>query len=279
MIMTNLKTLSKPMRIIEVTLLSLFFLFACSESKTPEKYIAKVDDSYLTESGFEELIDSQFVSEKNKSVVIKSWVRQEVLYQEAVRTGLTDSKEFKQIIENTKKQLAAAMVLEKYAATIGQQFTNNELEDFFEENESSFKLPFNAYFLNRVNFSDREAAVNFRSNVILNGWDAAIDSIHLDTTATSLESKILVSEQDIQPPGLQRVLEGLYPLEISIVIPDERGYYSVVQLIDKYSTGEVPAFDAVIAEVESRYKSTLTELAIENYIEDLYSKSEIEINK
>jgi len=267
------------MRIIEVTLLSLFFLFACSESKTPEKYIAKVDDSYLTESGFEELIDSQFVSEKSKSVVIKSWVRQEVLYQEAVRTGLTDSKEFKQIIENTKKQLAAAMVLEKYAATIGQQFTNNELEDFFEENESSFKLPFNAYFLNRVNFSDREAAVNFRSNVILNGWDAAIDSIHLDTTATSLESKILVSEQDIQPPGLQRVLEGLYPLEISIVIPDERGYYSVVQLIDKYSTGEVPAFDAVIAEVESRYKSTLTELAIENYIEDLYSKSEIEINK
>ena len=155
MIMTNLKTLSKQMRKIEVIILSLFILFACSESKKPEKYIAKVDDSYLSESSFEELIDSQFVSEKNKSLVIKSWVRQEVLYHEAVRTGLTDSKEFKQIIENTKKQLAAAMVLEKYAATVDQQFTKNELEDFFEENESSFKLPFNAFYLNRVNFSDR----------------------------------------------------------------------------------------------------------------------------
>jgi len=279
MIMTNLKMLSKPTRIIEIILLSLSILFACSESKKPENYIAKVDDSYLTESGFEELIDSQFVSEKNKSVVIKSWVRQEVLYQEAVRTGLTDSKEFKQIIENTKKQLAAAMVLEKYAATVDQQFTKNELEDFFEENESSFKLPFNAFYLNRVNFSDREAAVNFRSNVILNGWNAAIDSIDIDTTVISLESKKLISEQDMQPARLQRILDGLYPLEISIVIPDERGYYSVVQLIDKYSTGQVPAFDAVITEVESRYKSTLTELAIENYIEDLYSKSEIEINK
>jgi len=279
MIMTNLKMLSKPTRIIEIILLSLSILFACSESKKPENYIAKVDDSYLTESGFEELIDSQFVSEKNKSVVIKSWVRQEVLYREAVRTGLTDSKEFKQIIENTKKQLAAAMVLEKYAANVNQQFTKNELEDFFEENESSFKLPFNAFYLNRVNFSDREAAVNFRSNVILNGWNAAIDSIDIDTTVISLESKKLISEQDMQPAGLQRILDGLYPLEISIVIPDERGYYSVVQLIDKYSTGQVPAFDAVITEVESRYKSTLTELAIENYIEDLYSKSEIEINK
>jgi hypothetical protein len=271
--------LSRLTRIIELISLSLLILIACSESKKPDDYIAKVNDSYLTETGFEELIDSQFVSEKSKSVVVKNWVRQEVLFQEAERSGLTNTKEFEQIIENTRKQLAAAMVIEKFAATVDQQFTNNELEDFFEENESSFKLPYNAFYLNRVNFSDRESAVNFRSNVILNGWDATIDSSELNSSLISLQNKIIVSEQDIQPTGLRRILEGLYPLEISIVIPDERGYYSVVQLLDKYSAGTVPAFDGVISEVESRYKSTLTELAIENYIEDLYSKSEIEINK
>ncbi len=76
-----------------------------------------------------------------------------------------------------------------------------------------------------------------------------------------------------------RILEGLYPLEISIVIPDDRGYYTVVQLLDKYAAQSIPPFEAVKTEVESRYKSALTELALENYINDLYSLSEIEINK
>jgi len=78
---------------------------------------------------------------------------------------------------------------------------------------------------------------------------------------------------------LLRILDGLYPLEISIVIPDERGYYSVVQLLDKYSAGSVPSFNAVKNEVNRRYTSALTELAIENYINELYSKSEIDLRK
>ena len=90
---------------------------------------------------------------------------------------------------------------------------------------------------------------------------------------------MLVSEQDIQPVRLLRILEGLYPLEISIVIPDERGYYSVVQLLAKYAAGSIPAFHAVKSEVERRYKAALTELAVENYINELYSLSEVEINK
>lgn len=277
--MMNLNTPLSLIRKIEVIILPLFILIACSESKKPDTYLAKVNDSYLTESDFTELMDSQFVSDKNKSVIIKNWVRQEVLYHEAVKAGLTEKKKFKETIENTKKQLAAAMVLEKYAANVDQQFTQSELEDFFEQNESSFKLPFNAYFLNKVNFSNREVAVNFRSELIMNGWAGAVSKSEKDNNIVNVDDSVLVSEQDIQPVRLLRILEGLYPLEISIVIPDERGYYTVVQLLDKYTAGSIPAFNAVKSEVERRYKSVLTELAIENYIDDLYSLSEIEINK
>jgi len=259
--------------------LPLFILLACSESKKPEKYIAKVNDSYLTEPELDSMIDSQFVSEKSKSIIIKNWVRREILFQEAVKEGLTDTKEFAATLELSKKELAAALLLEKYAAGRQQQFTQDELENFFEENQSSFRLPFNSYFLNRANFSERDAAVKFRSALITNGWNGAVDEVNHTQQLVDLADSILIPEQNIQPVSLLRILEGLYPLEISIVIPDERGYYSVVQLIDKYSAGTIPPFSAVKSEVDKRYKSALTELAVENYINDLYSLSEIEINK
>lgn len=277
--MMNFSMHSSLIKKIEVIILPLLILVACNENKKPEKYIAKVNDSYLTESRLAELIDSQFVSEKSRSVIIKNWIRQEILFQQAVKEGLTESNEFKETLTNTRKQLAAALVLEKYAATTQQQFTEEELKNFFEENESSFKLPFSAYFLNRIDFSNRDAAVAFRTKLIMNGWSGAIYESEQDTSIVSKEDSVLVSEQDIQPVRLYRILEGLYPLEISIVIPDERGYYSVVQLLDKYTAGSLPAFEAVKDEVERRYKNALTELAIENYIDDLYSLSEIEVKK
>ena len=277
----NLNMHSKLKMKIEVIAFALpfFILLACSESEKPEKYIAKVNDSYLTEPELDLMIDSQFVSEKSKSVIIKNWVRREILFQEAVKEGLTDTKEFAATLELSKKELAAALLLEKYAAGMQQQFTQDELENFFEENQSSFRLPFNSYFLNRANFSQRDAAVKFRSALIMNGWNEAVNEVKHTQQLVDLADSILIPEQDIQPVSLLRILEGLYPLEISIVIPDERGYYSVVQLIDKYSAGTIPPFSAVQSEVDKRYKSALTELAVENYINDLYSLSEIEINK
>jgi len=277
--MVNLNMRSSWIKIIEGIIFPLLILSACSESKKPDSYIAKVNDSYLTESEFAVLIDSQFVTDASRSAVIKNWIRQEILYQEALKEGLTETKEFKETIENTKKQLAAALILEKIATTTQPQFTNDELENFFEENESSFKLPFNAYYWNRVNFSGRDAAVKFRTDLIMTGWEDAIKKSENDPELVNIENAVLVSEQDIQPVRLLRILEGLYPLEISIVIPDERGYYSVVQLIDKYSAGSVPAFYAVKTEVERRFRAALTELAVENYINELYSLSEVDFNK
>jgi hypothetical protein len=277
--MMNFSMHSSLIKKIEVIILPLLILVACNENKKPETYIAKVNNSYLTESRLAELIDSQFVSEKSRSVIIKNWIRQEILFQQAIKEGLTETNEFKETLNNTRKQLAAALVLEKFAASTQQQFTEEELKNFFEENESSFKLPFNAYYLNRIDFSNRDAAVAFRTKLIMNGWAGAIYESEPDTNIISKEDSILVSEQDIQPVRLLRILEGLYPLEISIVIPDERGYYSVVQLLNKFTEGSLPAFEAVKDEVERRYKSALTELAIENYIDDLYSLSEIEIKK
>ena len=277
--MINLKMLLSKSSLIEGIIFPLFILSACSEPQKPDSYIARVNDSYLTEAEFTSLIDSQFVSEKSRAIVIRNWVRREILFQEAVKQGLTETKEFTSTVENTKRQLAAALVLEKFANTSQPLFTTEELNNYYRENQTSFRLPYNAYYLNRINFSNRETAVMFRTELIQNGWAEASNKFSKDLSLGNISSEILIPEQDVYPVSLLRILEGLYPLEISIVIPDDRGYYTVVQLLDKYAAQSIPPFEAVKTEVENRYKSALTELALENYINDLYSLSEIEINK
>jgi len=272
------KMLLSRNRIIEGIIFPLFFFGACTQPEKPDSYVARVNNSYLTETEFSELVDSQTVSEKTRTLVIKNWVKQEILLQEAIKKGITESNEFKRTVENSRRQLASSLVLQDFAATSQPVVTNEELENYYNENKSSFRIPFNAYYLNRINFSDREAAVMFRTELMINGWTVALNKFSNDLSLVNFESAILISEQNIYPVRLLRILEGLYPLEISIVIPDDRGYYTVVQLLDKYSAQSSPPFVTVKTEVERRYKAALTELAIENYINDLYSLSEIEIN-
>ena len=264
--------------IIEGIIFPLFLLYACNEPQKPASYVARVNGSYLTEEDVSELIDSQFVSEKSRSSIIKNWVRREVLYQEAVKQGITDTKSFRKDIENAKRELAAAILLEKFNNSSIPVYTNEDLENYYNENQTSFRLPFNSYFLNRVNFSDKNTAVQFRTEVISSDWKQAADKFAKDTSLLNMANGILLPEQDIYPSKLLRILEGLYPLEISIVISDDRGYYTVVQLLDKYFAQTIPPFNAVKREVRKRYLSALAELNVEDYINDLFTKNEIEIN-
>lgn len=266
-------------QIIEGIIFPLFLLFACSESQKPESYVARVNDSYLMEADLSELIDSQYVSEKSRASVIENWVRQQVLYQEAAKQGLTETKEYINTIEETKRELATALLLNKFSKSSKPEYTNDDLVNYYNKSRTSFRLPFNSYFLNQINLSDRDIAVQFRTEVITSGWNVATDKFAKDTSLINVSSKILIPEQDIYPSKLLRILEGLYPLEISIVIPDDRGYYTVVQLLDKYFAESVPPFDAVKSEVEKRYVSVLAELDVEDFINDLYTKNEIEINQ
>ena len=277
--MINLKMLLNRKQIIEGIIFPLFLLYACSESQKPESYVARVNDSYLTETDLSELIDSQYVSGKSRASIIKNWVRQEVLFQEAAKQGLTGTKEYLNTIEETKRELAAALLLNKYSKTLKPEYTNDDLVNYYNKSRTSFRLPFNSYFLNQINFSDRDIAVQFRTAVITSGWNEAVDEFGSDTALINVSNKILIPEQDVYPGKLLRILEGLYPLEISIVIPDDRGYYTVVQLLDKYFAESVPPFDAVKSVVEKRYVSALAELDVEDFIDDLYTKNEIEINQ
>jgi len=267
----------KKGRVIEGIIFPLF-LSACVESTQPDSYVARVNNSYLTEKDISQIVDTADTYPGSRNELIKNWVRKEVLYQEALNEGLVKDESFNRVIENSKKELAAALLLQKKSKGNKINFTESDLKNYYEINHNSFILPVNAYYLNMASFSNQGEAIAFRSSVISGGWKSALMDYDHDSTLTKNINSLLVNEEDVYPSKILRMVKELYPPEISIVIPDDAGYYSVVQVLDKFDKGTVPPFEIIKPEVEKRYISELNLAAIQEYIEELYNQNKIEVN-
>ena len=57
----------------------------------------------------------------------------------------------------------------------------------------------------------------------------------------------------IYPVQLSRIIKDFYPEEISIVITEKPGYYSIVQLLNKLVKESVPPFELIKSKVEKRF--------------------------
>jgi len=265
---------------IKIILTALFiaaFFAGCQESSDNTEYIARVNDSYLSGSDLLEILDSANVDDNFKSEVVRNWSIKEVLYQEAVKEGIPDEKDFKSVIEKSKKELAGSLLLKNFASNLAFDYHPQEVENYYTLNKREFSFGHNSFKLNIATFSNQKNAVQFRSLLLSSGWDDALTQHSNDSTLLIVSNGIILSEQDIYPQKLARIVKGLHPLEISIVIPDEAGYHTVAQVLNNFRKGTVPPFDVIKESVEERFIADKKKQLIDNYIDELYSKSDIEI--
>lgn len=275
--MTNWKKHLSRILIVLTSLLAAAFFAGCQESADQTDYVARVNDSYLSGNDLLEILDSANVDDNFKAEVIRNWIIKEVLYQEAVKEGILDEKDFKSIIEKSKKELAGSLLLNNFSSNLTLDYQPQEVEEYYNQNKSEFSFGSNSFKLNIATFSDHNNAVQFRSMLLSSGWDDALKQHSDDSTLLIVSNGIILSEQDIYPQKLARIVNGLHPLEISIVISDDAGYHTVAQVLNNFRKGIIPPFDVIKESVEERFIANKKKQLLDNYIDQLYSKSEIEI--
>ena len=272
--------LQKHLKTISIFFPVVFFLInfeACKKEEPNKNYIAKVNDSYLTEDELDSIYNiSSGIQYKDE--IIRNWINRELLFQEAKKQGILNDKNFNRIMDDSKKELAASFLLENYIRNEKIIIEPAELEKYFNNNPDEFKLLYNSYLLNIINFNTEDKALKFRSEALEKNWDDAYQDIKNDTAVFSEKSKELLFEYKVQPIAVLRVVKELYPSEISIVLHTEEGKYTVVQLIQKFDKGVTPPFDLIKNEVKKIYTMQKKELTIKDYIKELYSKNDIEVN-
>lgn len=262
---------------ISLVLIAAAILTSCGKEQPKTEYVARVNDAYLTKKDLALLIDTTMVSTLHKSEVIRNWINREILFQKAKKEGILQQDDYKGLIKNSGKELAGALLLNSYISSVTINFEQRDLINYFKENSNDFKLTDKTYLLNIIHFSNEDRAVEFRSLVIDSDWQKAMNVFHGDSEIISIESKLLLREQDVYSIKVLRVVKRLHPLEISIVISEREGYYTVVQVLEKYLEGSLPSFDLIKLDVEKRFVADKRKELMENYMKDLYSKNEIEV--
>ena len=275
--MINLKRHLSLLNKISLVLIAAAILTGCGKEQPKTEYVARVNDAYLTKKELASLIDTTSVNTLHKSEVIRNWINREILFQKAKKEGILQQDDYKGLIKNSGKELAGVLLLDSYISAVTINFEQGDLINYFEENSNDFKLRDKTYLLNIIHFSNEDRAVEFRSLVIDSDWKKAMNVFYGDSAIISLQSKLLLREQDVYSIKVLRVVKRLHPLEISIVISEREGYYTVVQVLKKYLEGSLPSFALIKQDVERRFIAEKRKELMENYMKDLYSRNEIEV--
>jgi hypothetical protein len=267
------------------TLTKTFFLFgllaisACSKEQKKEDFIARVNDSYLTREDFASLTDTSVLNSAQKEQLIKSWIYHEILFQEAEKEGITKSEDYLNTIKKSSYELAAAMLIGKYETSEEINYSDDDLYKYYESNKDYFRLNSDSYKLNKATFNSEDKAIKFRNLVLESDWEKALSIFESDSSLVNIIESNLVEENNIFPVQLSRILKDFYPDEISIVIAEKPGYYSVVQMLSKYAKQSIPPFLIIKSKVAKRFIAEKKKLLVEEYLKTLYSQNEIEIKK
>jgi len=274
--MKSIRRLSRLNK-ISLMLIAASILTGCVKEQPKTEYVARVNDAYLTKKELASLIDTTMVNTLHKSEVIRNWINREILFQKAKNEGILQQDDYRRLTKNSGKELAGALLLDSYISSVTINFEQRDLINYFQANSNDFKLPDKSYLLNIIHFGNEDRAVEFRSLVLDSDWQKAMNIFYGDSAIISTESKLLLKEQDVYSIKILRVVKRLHPLEISIVISEREGYYTVVQVLQKYLKGSLPSFDVIKQDVEKRYLAVKRKELMENFMKDLYSKNEIEV--
>jgi hypothetical protein len=251
----------------------------CSKEQKKEDFIARVNDSYLTREEFASLVDTTNLNPIDRKQVIKNWIFNELLYQKAKDEDITDLEEFKNVMKTSSKELAAAMLLNNYVSSEDIKFSDSDLRDYYEKDKNYFQLNADSYLINKITFDSEDNAIKFRSLAIESDWTKASNFFSSDTSIISKTEVELIQGNNLYPYQLMKIAKDMYPGEISIVVVESDGYYSVIQILGKYEKGTIPNYEIIKYKVEKRFLAEKKKQLIDEYLNELYSHNDIEIKK
>lgn len=267
-------------------LILILILNGCQKSKEPEKYIARVGDSYLTNEYINEYLKhSEDTSSLQYKLFLKKWIENEVLYLEASRKNIDESDKVQKQLAEVKKQLTVGEFLENEIYSKNIEISDEEINDYYIKNNDEFVLNEDVVKLNIVTFKERKPAIAFRAEILrTDDWSGALKKIVDDSVNSnmivSITSSQLYTQLTLFPVELWKIAQNLQKNEVSF--PVKIGtYFYIVQVLDKFLKNSIAPFDLVSEEIKNRLLIEKRKKKYEVLITSLLNKykTEIKINE
>jgi hypothetical protein len=258
-------------------LLLLVVFIGCKKHEPGHVPLARLDDQTLTLDEVRAQVDSaQGVSQTQVQHFIQNWLREELLYQEAVKRGLDRTEEINSQLEKAKRELAINALLEQ---TVYAQGTNEpavqEIHTYYESHKTEFTLQSDVALLSLVLFKNRDAATEFRNAVIKkHNWDSVF-ATHKSSMIAHTDSQYYTQTTQM-PPELWRVAANAAAREPSFPVNTKNGYYVII--VWKFSKqGDTADERTCEAEIRSRLVIEKRRQSYQALVAELRAKHNIQV--
>ncbi|MHC2994344.1 MAG: peptidylprolyl isomerase [Candidatus Atribacteria bacterium] len=244
----------------------------------PETILASFDGQTITLGEFTQLweeIPEEYKLQLDKSKVLDQMISEKLLIQEAKNKGLEEDKDVLEQIKKITEQILVQTLIEREILD-KVKVSDEEIAEYYEENKNDFIEKEQVHLFNILVETEEEAQDILEQLKAGGDFSEIAKEKSIGPSAAQggdlgyLTKGTIVSE-------IEDVIFALEVGEISDVIQTEFGFH-ILKLLDKK-----PEIIKPIEEVKEDIVQTLLPIkqkeAFENLLEELKSKSEIEINE
>ncbi len=250
----------------------LLFSF-CSRDAEPVDYIARVNNAYLTKNNLLRMLpdidNSKFVDEDFVKSIVSSWVKNEIIFQQAKKYHFDRDESIAYKVQNYEKELIVGSYIH-YLLQSNISVSENEIRDYYFKNRKSFKRNVDEAKVSHVFVSDFDES-NRIKNILRSRNRKEMDRLFLKY---SFEKKIVRKGEAVKEID-KTIFESL-PRNILGPIPSDYGYH-IIEVLSRSRAGTIRPIDDVRDEILQR----ITQIKIqENYnvlVDSLVRSSDFEI--
>ena len=263
-----------------VLLLILGVFCGCSSDNNEDKVIAKIGDYTITVKDLNERISN--LPEKYREVVrsrkeeyLKDLIKDTLLFQEAVRKDIDRDKEVQNLIEEAKKKIIVARLLQDEVDN-NVVITDEDIELFYTANKDKYMTP----------------EVMRVSHILVLSKDDAYDILEEINSGVNFED--LARAKSVDPTAQRAGDIGYFPKgqllpefeeacallnigEISGIVQTTLGYH-IIKLTDR-KPPQVRLLSTVKEDVKARLRVLEKKRLFNKLLEDIEERTTIEINE
>jgi hypothetical protein len=261
----------------------LLLTIGCQQKTSTNAALARLDNRTLTAEDIHVRFDSsQGITESQLHQYVQRWLKDELMYREALTRGFGNSKEINDRLDDVRRQLVINDFLDKtiYSDKAASSLPE-EVQTYYDAHKSEFVLRNDVALLSYVVFSDRDAANKFRNTVLRGtGWYDALRQLLNDprqgTKILTKGDSLYHTQGSLLPADLWRVASSANLREPSFPISTTEGYY--VLIVWQFGKQGQPAdIRLVDGEIRSRLAIERRSHLYDSLVENLRTKHSVEI--
>jgi peptidyl-prolyl cis-trans isomerase C len=252
--------------------------------KVEKDFLAKVNDKIITQEYFMQKLNSlpewamgRFTTEEGKRQFLEEIIKEELLFQEAMRTGIDREKDFLDKVDEFKRMTLVSTLLKDEIE--GKAVTDDkEIRDFYEKHSDTYKIgdQINAQHI----LVDTEEEAEEVLQKILKGEDFGelAKNFSKDHSTAVKGGDLGFFGKGRMVPEFEQAAFGLKVGEVSKPVKTKFGYH-IIKVLEK-KEGKQREFEEVKSIVERRLKAERQKSLFDSYIQSLREKAgAIEINE